>query len=341
MTLGLSGCGGSDDGAPDVTGPPGAGSPPPPVDPPPDPDPVPDPDPAPEPPATPFPETQAAERGPEAQSFAGEMLYGAPVDAQRITELETAIAALQASDSLTEDEYIELGRLYISANRFRDAIRVYTRGLEAYPESFKLRRHRGHRYLNVRELEPAIADLEAAITLIGDEHADVLEYDENGEPTGTYEHWTYYHIGLYHYLNQDWTAAAEAYEQSVATATTNQALVGASDWLYNAYQKAGLANEAAAVIATIPADLDTNQDHPYFKRMLVYKGEAAVAEVLDVDKPIEEWTGADITVGYGVANWYAFNGNPQTAEQIHRTILQTPYWNAWAWVTTDKAYQAR
>lgn len=277
----------------------------------------------------------------EGYSFAGDPLYRNPVPADRMAEVTALAAPLEAKANLTEEEYIELGRYYIAGNRFLDAIDLYTRGLEAHPESFKLRRHRGHRYINVRELDKAIVDLEEAVALIGDEHTGVLEYNADGEPSASYEHWTYYHIGLYHYLNGNWADAAAAYQKCVETATANPVLVGATDWLYNASQKGGMTDKAEAAIAAIPADLDTNREHPYFKRVMVYKGEWDAFDYVDLDKPGAEWTAGEITVGYGIANWFRFNGDDETAETIHRKILETPYWNAWAYVVTDKEYEDR
>lgn len=288
------------------------------------------------------PETPASDVRPtEGTSFRGGPLYRNPVAEDRLAELDGQIAPLESKSSLTEDEYIALGRLYIASNRFRDAIDLYTRGLEEFPQSFRLRRHRGHRYINVRELDKAIADLREAVDLIGTEHADALEFNAGGEATATYEHWVWYHIGLYHYLNEEWTEAAAAYRRCVDTATNNGVLVGATDWLYNAYMKAGMRDEAAAALEKIPPDLDTNRDHPYFKRVMVYKGVLDPSEIIDVDKPAADWTGFDITAGYGIGNWYRFNGDADTADMIHGKILETPYWNAWAYVVTDREFARR
>jgi len=283
----------------------------------------------------------APSRPVEATSFGGEPLYRNPVPEERLAELEAEMAPLEAKDSLSEEEYIELGRLYVAANRFRDSIDLYTLGLEEHPESFKLRRHRGHRYINVRELDRAIVDLREAAELIDDEHTDVLEYDEDGEPTATYEHWVYYHIGLYHYLNEEWDEAADAYRKCVETSIKNGVLVGATDWLYNALMKGGMTEAANAALDAVPADLDTNREHPYFKRVMVYKGEIPPDDVIDIDKPASKWTGFDITAGYGIGNWYRFNGDTATADEIHRKILATPYWNAWAYVVTDREWARR
>ena len=277
----------------------------------------------------------------EGMSFAGTPLYRNPVDPQRLEPMAARQQALESSDPLLEDEYIELGRLYIAANRFRDAINLYSRGIEAYPESFRLRRHRGHRYLNVRELDNAIADLEEAVRLIGDEHKEVLEYDGEGNATGTYEHWVWYHIGLYHYLHRNWEQAAAAYRICVDTATRNQGLVGSSDWLYTTLRNNGQDQAAQAVIDAIAADIDTNREHPYFKRVMVYKGESSPEQVMDIAKPALEWTGFDVTAGYGIANWYRWQGESDTADMILDKIIATPFWNSWAYVVTDRELAER
>ena len=277
----------------------------------------------------------------EGVSFAGTPLYRNEVSSERLAELEAQMAPLEASADLSEDQFITLGRLYIAANRFRDAVDLYGRAIADHPASFKLRRHRGHRYINLRELDNAIIDLREAVALLGSENADVLEYNAAGEPTASYEHWIWYHIGLYHYLNEEWDEAAAAYQKCVDTSISNPNRVGATDWLYNALRKGGRHQEADAAIALIPAEMDTNRDHPYFKRVMVYKGELPIEDVLDVEKPAEEWTGYDITVGYGIANWHAFNGDVASSERIHRKILATPFWNAWAYVVTDKQYEDR
>ena len=259
----------------------------------------------------------------------------------QLADLTAQIEAIEAQPALSEDDYIKLGQLYIASNRFRDSIDLYTKGLREHPDSFRLRRHRGHRYINLRQLDRAIVDLREAVELIGDEHGDVLEYNMDGEATATYEHWVWYHIGLYHYLNEEWDEAAAAYQKCVDTAISNGNLIGATDWLYNALMKGGRSDDAESAIARIPVDIDTNREHPYFKRVMVYKGELDPTDVIDVDKPAADWTGFDITAGYGIANWYAFNGDGETAERIHGKILQTPYWNSWAYVVTDREYARR
>lgn len=163
-----------------------------------------------------------------------------------------------------------------------------------------------------------------------------IEYYVNGKPKGTYEFWIWYHIGLYHYLNQDFAEAAEAYQRCLATAISSKNTVGATDWLYNCYQKMGATESATALLETIPADYDTDRNYVYFKRLMLYKGLARPEELVAPDKPVSEWDGSEMTCAYGIANWYRYQGDEATASRYYEDILKTPYWTAWAYVVTDR-----
>lgn len=276
------------------------------------------------------------ERPQEAVSFSGKPLFRFDIPQERLSEVESQIAELEAKAGKSEEDYINLGYLYVSAGQFNGAIDLYTRGLERYPDSFKLLRHRGHRYINTRQLDSAILDLERAVELLGDDNTDVFQYRLSGEQFGTYEHWVWYHVGLYHYLNGDYGLAAEAYEKCVSTATNNEVLAGAVDWLYNARMHNGEAGKASEALEAVPEDLDVSPTYSYFQRILVYKGLKTPDEFLDLGKPGEEWDGREITSGYGMANWYKWNGDAAKAQLIYDNILKTPYWSSWAYVVTDR-----
>lgn len=272
----------------------------------------------------------------EAISFAGKPLYRFDLPDEPLAEAEREIAKLEAKADKSEEDYVTLGYLYINAGRFGGAIDAYTRGLDSYPESFRLLRHRGHRYINTRQLDKAIVDLERAVVLLGDDNSDVYQYRLSGERFGTYEHWVWYHIALYHYLNENYAKAAEAYETCVATATNNDVLIGAVDWLYNAYMRNGEPEKAAEALKRVPDDIESRPTYSYYQRVMLYKGLKKPEDLLDLTKPGSEWDGREITTGYGVANWYAQQGDAKTAQLIYDNILETPYWSAWAYVVTDR-----
>ncbi|MEL7548004.1 MAG: tetratricopeptide repeat protein, partial [Pseudomonadota bacterium] len=277
-----------------------------------------------------------SERPKEAVSFGGKPLLRFDIPEERLAETEAQIAELEAKPEKTEVDFINLGYLYVNAGQFNGAIELYGRGLEQFPDSFKLLRHRGHRYKNTRQLDKAIIDLERAVELMGDDNSDVIQLRLSGEPFGTYEHWVWYHIGLYHYLNEEFGLAAEAYEKCVVTAANNQTLVGATDWLYNAYMKNDEPGKAEAALDNVPPNIEINPNYSYYQRVLVYKGLNTPDEFLDLEKPGAEWDGREITSGYGMANWYKWNGEPEKAQLIYDNILETPFWSSWAYVVTDR-----
>lgn len=284
--------------------------------------------------------TTVIDRPQEATSFSGAPLYRYEIAPERLAEISQKARSLEEKETLSEDEYYALGRHYIEAGRFRDTLALYTKGLEAHPQSIKLRRHRAHRYISVRELDKAIVDLEEAVELLGENPAPVFQIGSDGKPHGTYEHWVWYHIGLYHYLNGNYGEAAAAYEKCVDTASKNDLLIGATDWLYNSLMKNGEIEKAAAAIAAISPDINANEDHPYYKRVMLFKGLVQPEELVDLDKPGAEWTGREITIGYGVANWLKTQGDTDTAQKIYDKILLSPRWSAWAYVVTDKEQSA-
>lgn len=272
----------------------------------------------------------------EATAFSGKPIYRTPSPADQSAKADADIAAITAKTTLTEADYVRIAESHIAVGRFQDAVKALTAGLAAHPDSYKLRRHRGHRYINVRQIERAIVDLHEAVALMKPADSQVIEYRADGQPNGTYEHWIWYHIGLYHYLKGDYAAAAAAYQTCVDTATNAGLRIGATDWLWNAWTNAGQPAKAQAAIDAIPAGIEADPQQSYYKRVMLYKGLVEPAAILDVAKPGKDWTGGDITTGYGVANWLRHKGDHAAAEAILAKILETPFWSSWAYVVADR-----
>ena len=99
---------------------------------------------------------------PEATSLLGPPLLAAPLADAARTEQESHLAAARARLDANPgdlDAWIWVGRRTAYLGRYREAIEVYSRALERFPEAPELYRHRGHRWLSVRELDRAVADL--------------------------------------------------------------------------------------------------------------------------------------------------------------------------------------
>ena len=106
---------------------------------------------------------------PEAISLLGKPLR-APELSSETRQERTAVldAARRAWETNPEsaNAIIWLGRRTAYLGRYRDAIEIYSRGIALHPTDARLLRHRGHRYITIRDLERAVRDLSAAAGLV-------------------------------------------------------------------------------------------------------------------------------------------------------------------------------
>ena len=170
-------------------------------------------------------------------------------------QLTTAMAAWDKNRDDVE-ALIWAGRRTAYLGRFRDAIAIYTEGIKRHPNDARLYRHRGHRYLTVREIDLAIADFEKAVALITAAGAKPDEVEPDGQPnarntpTSTLHSNIYYHLALGHYLKRDFVRAAD-WRKARDVVRNADNLVAASNWLYLSLRRAGQADAAAAVLCPL------------------------------------------------------------------------------------------
>ncbi len=275
---------------------------------------------------------------PQATSFAGKPLFSTPATATALAKSDSAINLIKAKGNLNEDDYVEIGKQLVATARYKEAVDNYTEGLTKNPNSYKLLRNRGHRYITLRQLDKCIADLTKAEELIRNE-PDVMEYGLDGKPTATVRHQIWYHIGVYNYLIGDYQKAGAAFEQAVATGGDLKNVVGASDWLYNCYQRQGDKVKAEAVIKPISPDADTDRENAYFKRIMLYKGVIKPEELVRVTMAPDSMGVNEVTKMYGLANWYRYNGDLATSSMLCKTILQSNAWPGFAYAGAEKDTQ--
>jgi dipeptidyl aminopeptidase/acylaminoacyl peptidase len=280
---------------------------------------------------------------PEATSLLGRPLAAPEVAADReeamLEELDAATADfVKAPDDA--DAIIWLGRRTAYLGRFRDAIDIYTRGLAKHPRDARLLRHRGHRYLSVREIDKAIADLTRASELIKGSK-DQVEPDgqpnERNIPTSTLHFNVWYHLGLARYLKGDFAGAERAYEACLDVSRDNpDRLVAASDWLWLTRRRLGKEAEAAALLGPITKDLAVIENTAYLNRLLLYKGQKTAEELrAAASSPVDA-----ATYGYGIATWHLVNGRADLARGLYQEIVGHPQWPAFG-VLASEAELAR
>jgi Flp pilus assembly protein TadD len=275
----------------------------------------------------------------EAVSLAGKPLYRPELSPETRARLEKNLADAQASfdrDPGDPENVIWLGRRLAYLGRYRDAIEVYSRGIEKHPGSFKLYRHRGHRYITVRQLDDAIADLEKASKLI-EGVPDEVEPDgapnAAGIPRSSSHSNIWYHLGLAYYLKGDFENARRAYEACMEFSRSNDdMLVATSDWLYMIYRRLGREKDALAVLEPIREDMDILENDSYHKRLLMYQGVLEPEDVLDAETADDV---AIATQGYGVGNWYFYNGDVARAKAIFERVVSGTAWAAFGFIAAE------
>lgn len=275
---------------------------------------------------------------PEAISLSGQPLFPIELAAETEEKNEGNLAKAKADfdkDPDKQENIIWLGRRTAYLWRYRDAIKIYSDGIKKYPENYNLYRHRGHRYISIREFDKAIEDLEKASQLI-EGVPDEIEQDGQPNkydiPTSTSHSNIWYHLGLAYYLKGDFENALHAYLECMKFSNNNDMLCATSDWLYMTYRRLGMENEAKDVLQAITSGMEILENHSYHKRLLMYKGIIPPDSVLST-KDAEDLDIA--TQGYGVGNWYFYNGETEEAMDIFKKVVEGTYWAAFGYIAAE------
>jgi tetratricopeptide (TPR) repeat protein len=283
---------------------------------------------------------QPASRKPEATSLSGKPLY--PVDLPNRDKLEADLAQAEkdlASRPNDAEGIIWVGRRLGYLWRYQDAIAMFSKGIALHPNNPRLYRHRGHRYITVRQFDRAIADFDKAVSLIKGT-PDEIEPDGAPNPTGkprsTLHFNIWYHLGLAHYLKGDFQKAADAYTECMKVSTNDDAITATSDWQWMTLMRLNRKADAAKVLERITPQMEILENGSYHRRLLMYKGLATPESLLDPGKA-DALTIA--TQGYGVGNWYLVTGNRTRARDIFEQVVSGTSWSAFGYIAAEADLQ--
>jgi len=239
----------------------------------------------------------------------------------------------------TPDSIIWYARRLAYLGKFRQAIAVYTRGIELHPQNPWMYRHRGHRYITVRELDRAIADLERAAQLVQGK-PDEVEPDgqpnEQNIPIGTLHSNIDYHLALAYYLKGDFARAIPVYQRELADARNDDRRVSIAYWYVLALKRLKRNADAEAVLNAIPRDLHIIENGTYHDLLRVFRGELRPDSVLAA---VEARGGIStvgyVTTAYGVATWYLLNSRETYAKSIYSRIVSGSQWPAFGYIAAE------
>lgn len=249
----------------------------------------------------------ATAQTPQYRSPAG-IVYTSQPDTGGVARAESALAL----EPHRVARIIRLGLAQSAIRRYREAIATFTRGIALAPDSAILYRWRGHRYLSVRRLDSARADLEHGLAL----------------DSTLYGCW--YHLGIVRYVSGDFAGAAEAFARARPLAPDSGERAGSIDWLWMSLSRAGRAAEARALVA---GHLDSlPPQYVYTRRLALYRGAVAPEQILtaaDTD---------DITVAtlaYGIGNWYLVRGDTTAARRWFERSVASGGWPAFGFIAAE------
>lgn len=279
-----------------------------------------------------------AGEGMEAVSLFGRQLAAPPLAPEIQADREAKLAAARAEAEARPDDVdalIWLGRRIAYLGRYREAIDIYTRGLEKRPDEPRLLRHRGHRYISIRRFDLAVADLEKAARLIAGK-ADEVEPDglpnARNIPVSTLQTNIWYHLGLAYYYLGDQRGAERAFRECLKVSKNADMQVATTHWLYMILRRLGRVGEANELLVPIRTDMDVIENRAYHWLVLMYKGEIPADSILSLAG--EE--GLDpATLGYGVGNWHLYNGRREEAVRAFRQVLAGDQWSAFGYIAAE------
>jgi tetratricopeptide (TPR) repeat protein len=234
---------------------------------------------------------------------------------------------------------IWLGRRTAYLGRYAEAIEIFGEGIGKHPRDARMYRHRGHRWITLRQFDRAIDDLTKAASLIKGK-PDEIEPDglpnARNIPTSTLQSNIWYHLGLAHYLKGDFEKALGAYRECLAVSKNPDGVVSTSHWLYMTLRRLGRRQEAEQVLEPISNDMDVIENAAYHKLLLMYAGDVSAEEL---EQGLDANTVDGATMLYGIGNWWLYNGQPERARPVFLRVTEGTQWPAFGHIAAESELQ--
>ena len=242
--------------------------------------------------------------------------YRSPAGVEYVAQSDTgAVARAEAevaSDPRNAEKILQLGLAQAGIRRYHEAIETFTRGLEVAPDNALFYRWRGHRYLSLRQLDRARADLERGLAM----------------DSTLYGCW--YHLGVVKYVSGDFEGASDAFMHGLPFAPNAEERAGSIDWGWMSLSRAGRPADAQAW-------LDDNADpipaeNAYTRRLQLYRGLIQPDELLT---PADTQDVQVATLQYGLGNWYLVHADTARARAAFQTAVASGGWPGFGFIAAE------
>ncbi len=253
-------------------------------------------------------------------------------------ELKLAEAfAVYTREKESADSTIWLGRRLAYLGNYKDAIRLYGKGLSRYRNDARLWRHRGHRFITRRCFDEAIGDLKKAAELT-EGKPDEVEPDgipnAKNIPVSTLKTNIWYHLGLAYYLKGDLENALKAYEECKRLAKNNDMRAATTYWQYMTLRRLRKNDEAKELLDKFDTDVNVIENLDYLKLLKLNKDEIKAEDLLSsIRDNADSLTSA--TLGYGIGNYFLYNGDEEKAMTIFKKIVKGNQWASFGYIAAE------
>ena len=268
----------------------------------------------------------------QATSLLGKPLHPAKPSEKLLERLAEHQKNYEADPSA--DNLIWFARFQAYSGDYRAAIETLTKGIQQYPDDARMFRHRGHRYISIREFDKAIADFDRAIELI-DGKPNEIEPDgmpnERNIPVSTLHGNIWYHKGLAHYLKAEWNEALKAYQTCQRTGENDDNIVSSGHWIHSILSRMGKHDEAKKSLENIEHDMDIIENHSYHRACLFYKGLITAEELTG---GLDDTPSGD-SIRYAYANWLLTHGNTAEAKAAMEKIVAADGWASFGHIAAE------
>lgn len=255
--------------------------------------------------------------------------------AENVKNIEAATLRYEAEP--TDENLIWVGRRVAYLGRYKDAIGVFSKGIERFPKDARFYRHRGHRYITIRCFDDAIKDFEKAAALIKGK-PDEIEPDgmpnARNIPTSTLQSNIWYHLGLAYYLKGHFGKALKAYENCQKVSKNNDMRVATTYWHYMTLRRMGKRSKAEKLLKGFPTDIEIIENADYLNLLKLNKGEARAENLLSTIRGDANTLGS-ASLGYGIGNYFLYNGDMEKAVTIFRQIVAGNQWSSFGFIAAE------
>ncbi len=236
------------------------------------------------------------------------------------------------------DSILWLGRRVAYLGRYKDAVRIFSSGSVLFRNDARFYRHRGHRYLTLRCFDDAIRDFELAVRLTQGK-PDEIEPDglpnSQNIPTSSLQANIWYHLGLAQYLKGDFVRALQAYEEAEKVSNSNNDMrVATGYWHYMTLRRLGKKKEAKKFLKAFAGKIDVIENEDYLKLIRLNRGDVK-AEALLTEIRGEANTLKSASLGYGIGNYFLYNGDKEKAMTIFRKIVAGNQWASFGYIAAE------